>query len=694
MSSLLLQAGSCYNAPWQMGGIPDLSRLDAIVDGLNPAQRAAALHQDGPLLVIAGAGAGKTRTATHRLACLLARDVPPEAVMCITFTNKAAREMRDRAIALVGADARRVMIRTFHSAAMALLRQYIGEFRESGRTPDFSVADPTVQLALVKEAIAERNFDLKANRPESFLWRIGRYKNELADPESLLARQPTHDLMDWPRVLQMIRSTDRYVNRLTAEIWKRYEDKLRRNNMLDFDDLINLFTRMLREKPDIRADVQRRFAYLQVDEFQDTNIAQLHMVKLLAGERQNVMAVGDDAQSIYAWRSADIRCILEFERHFPGARTILLEQNYRSTGAIIQAANRLIAHNTGQRPKRLFTTAPEGCPVGVHEAETEVDEARWVVQRIQEGAASGRRRGDFAILCRTSAQGRPFEEQLREASIPYQVVGGPRFYDRREVQESLAYLRLLHNPRDSVSFERVLNAPRRGVGERGLQRLLALAAHREVDLIAALELAAAEGLLQDQAADGARALHAHLRRAQEALARQPGRFAAAVERLLQDSGYLAYLREEDRRREERRSEVVESLIAAMHEFERRSPAAGLSGYLDHLALLEGQDDGDGGDVVKLQTIHSAKGLEYPVVFVVGMEQGLLPNQLALDEGSLEEERRLCYVAITRAREELYLTRARVRWQRGEMVITTPSQFLAEALPRGSTLPSWLPGSAD
>lgn len=694
MSSLLLQAGSCYNAPWQMGGIPDLSRLDAIVDGLNPAQRAAALHQDGPLLVIAGAGAGKTRTATHRLACLLARGVPPEAVMCITFTNKAAREMRDRAIALVGADARRVMIRTFHSAAMALLRQYIGEFPESGRTPDFSVADPTVQLALVKEAIAERNFDLKANRPESFLWRIGRYKNELADPESLLARQPTHDLMDWPRVLQMIRSTDRYVNRLTAEIWKRYEDKLRRNNMLDFDDLINLFTRMLREKPDIRADVQRRFAYLQVDEFQDTNIAQLHMVKLLAGERQNVMAVGDDAQSIYAWRSADIRCILEFERHFPGARTILLEQNYRSTGAIIQAANRLIAHNTGQRPKRLFTTAPEGCPVGVHEAETEVDEARWVVQRIQEGAASGRRWGEFAILCRTSAQGRPFEEQLREASIPYQVVGGPRFYDRREVQESLAYLRLLHNPRDSVSFERVLNAPRRGVGERGLQRLLALAAHREVDLIAALELAAAEGLLQDQAADGARALHAHLRRAQEALARQPGRFAAAVERLLQDSGYLAYLREEDRRREERRSEVVESLIAAMHEFERRSPAAGLSGYLDHLALLEGQDDGDGGDVVKLQTIHSAKGLEYPVVFVVGMEQGLLPNQLALDEGSLEEERRLCYVAITRAREELYLTRARVRWQRGEMVITTPSQFLAEALPRGSTLPSWLPGSAD
>lgn len=671
-----------------------MSKLEAIVHGLNPAQRAAALHQDGPLLVIAGAGAGKTRTATHRLACLLARGVPPEAIMCITFTNKAAREMRDRAIALVGADARRVMIRTFHSAAMVLLRQYIGDFPESGRTPAFSIADPTVQLALLKEAIAERNFDLKANRPESFLWRIGRYKNEMADPESLLARQPSNDLMDWPRVLQMIRSTDRYVNRLTAEIWKRYEEKLRRNDMVDFDDLINLFTQMLREKPDIRAEVQRRFAFLQVDEFQDTNIAQLHMVKLLAGDGQNVMAVGDDAQSIYSWRSADIRCILEFERHFPGAKTILLEQNYRSTGAIIRAANRLIAHNTGQRPKRLFTAAAEGRPVVAFDAETEVAEAQWVVRRIQEGVAAGRRFGDFAILYRTSIQGRPFEEELREASIPYQVVGGPRFYDRREVQESLAYLRLLHNPRDSVSLERALNAPRRGIGERGLQRILALAAQREVDLIAALDLAAAEGLLQEEAAEGARQLHEHLRRAREALARQPGRFAAAMERLLEESGYLAYLREEDRRKEERRSEVVESLIAAMYDFERRSPGGGLGGYLDHLALLEGQEDEDGGDVVKLQTIHSAKGLEYPVVFVVGMEQGLLPNQRALDEGNLEEERRLCYVAITRAREELCLTGARVRWQRGGMVITTPSQFLAEALGDRPGLPAWAPASAD
>lgn len=671
-----------------------MSKLEAIVHGLNPAQRAAALHQDGPLLVIAGAGAGKTRTATHRLACLLARGVPPEAIMCITFTNKAAREMRDRAIALVGADARRVMIRTFHSAAMVLLRQYIGDFPESGRTPAFSIADPTVQLALLKEAIAERNFDLKANRPESFLWRIGRYKNEMADPESLLARQPSNDLMDWPRVLQMIRSTDRYVNRLTAEIWKRYEEKLRRNDMVDFDDLINLFTQMLREKPDIRAEVQRRFAFLQVDEFQDTNIAQLHMVKLLAGDGQNVMAVGDDAQSIYSWRSADIRCILEFERHFPGAKTILLEQNYRSTGAIIRAANRLIAHNTGQRPKRLFTAAAEGRPVVAFDAETEVAEAQWVVRRIQEGVAAGRRFGDFAILYRTSIQGRPFEEELREASIPYQVVGGPRFYDRREVQESLAYLRLLHNPRDSVSLERALNAPRRGIGERGLQRILALAAQREVDLIAALDLAAAEGLLQEEAAEGARQLHEHLRRAREALARQPGRFAAAMERLLEESGYLAYLRDEDRRKEERRSDVVESLIAAMYDFERRSPGGGLGGYLDHLALLEGQEDEDGGDVVKLQTIHSAKGLEYPVVFVVGMEQGLLPNQRALDEGNLEEERRLCYVAITRAREELCLTGARVRWQRGGMVITTPSQFLAEALGDRPGLPAWAPASAD
>jgi len=659
-----------------------LSNLDAIVSSLNPQQREAALHQDGPLLVIAGAGAGKTRTATHRLACLLARGVPPEAVVCITFTNKAAREMRERAIALVGRPAEQVMIRTFHSAAVVLLRQYIGHFPQCGRTPSFSVADPTVQLALLKEAVAERNFDLKANRPESFLWRISRYKNEMADPETLLYRQPSNGLMDWERVRQMIRETDRYVNRLTAEIWQRYEEKLRRNNLLDFDDLINLFTRVLQEQPDVRDDVQRRFAYLQVDEFQDTNVAQLHMVKLMAGSRQNVMAVGDDAQSIYSWRSADIRCILEFERHFPDARTILLEQNYRSTGAIIRAANRLIAHNAGQRPKRLFTTAPEGRPVEAFESQTDVAEAHDVVARIQEGVAAGRRWGDFAILFRTSIQSRPFEERLREAGIPYQVVGGPRFYDRREVQESLGYLRLLHNPRDSVNFERVLNAPRRGIGERGLQRLLALAAQREVDLIEALRLAVEEGQLQEQAAEGALRLHEHLRHAQVALARHPGRFAATVEGLLRETGYLAYLEQEDERREERRSEVVRSLISAMYDYERRSPGGGLGGYLDQLALLEAQDEETGGDVVRLQTIHSAKGLEYPVVFVVGMEQGILPNQRALDEGNLEEERRLCYVAITRAREELYLTGARVRSERGEMVITRPSQFLAEAL-RGS-----------
>lgn len=687
MSSLPCPGHRCYNARCHsigVGGSPDLSKLEALVSSLNPAQREAALHKDGPLLVIAGAGAGKTKTAIHRLACLLARGVAPEAILCITFTNKAAREMRERASALVGAPAKNVMIRTFHAAAMVLLRQYIGHYPQSGRTPSFTIADPTVQLALVKEAVAERNFDLKANRPESFLWRFGRYKNEMADPETLLKRHPSNELMDWDRVRQMIGETDRYVNRLTAEIWKRYEEKLRQNNMVDFDDLINLFVRMLLDVPEVRAALQRRFQYLQVDEFQDTNVAQLQMVKLLAGERQNVMAVGDDAQSIYSWRSADIRCILQFEQHFAGARSVLLEQNYRSTGAIIRAANRLIAYNQGQRPKRLFTAAAEGRPVVAFEAENDQAEARYVVEQIQAGVAAGRKYGDFAILFRTNLQSRLFEERLREAEIPYQVVGGPRFYDRREVQESLSYLRLLHNPRDSVNFERVLNAPRRGIGERGFQRLLALAAQRQVDLIEALPLAVAEGLLQDQAAEGARRLHEHLARARAALAQHRGRFAAVVEALLQESGYIAYLEQEDKRKEERRSEVVRSLISAMYDHERRSPGSGLGGYLDGLALAESQEEETGGDVVKLQTIHSSKGLEYPVVFVVGLEQGILPNQRALDEGGLEEERRLCYVAITRAREQLYLTSARIRSERGEFVITTPSQFLEEAL-RGTAL---------
>ncbi|MDB4894097.1 MAG: ATP-dependent helicase, partial [Firmicutes bacterium] len=289
-----------------------MSKLDQIVEGLNPPQREAALHRDGPLLVLAGAGAGKTKTAIHRLACLLDGGARPENVICITFTNKAAREMRERAIALVGPAAKQVMIRTFHAAAVILLRECLHKYPELARTRQFTIANPNTQLALVKEAIAERNFDIKANKPESFLWRISRYKNEMADPDTLLARHPSNPLMDWPRVQALIAETDRYVNRLTAEIWKRYEVKLRQNNMMDFDDLINLFVRVLTDVPEVRENYQRRFQFIQVDEFQDTNIAQLQMVKLLAGDRQNVMAVGDDAQSIYSWRSADIRCILEF----------------------------------------------------------------------------------------------------------------------------------------------------------------------------------------------------------------------------------------------------------------------------------------------------------------------------------------------------------------------------------------------
>lgn len=656
--------------------------VHTLAEGLNPAQREAALHREGPLLVLAGAGAGKTRTAIHRLAFLLAEGVPPEQILCITFTNKAAREMRERAAALVGPKAQDVMIRTFHSAALVLLRENIHEYPTAGRDRRFGIADPHTQLALVKEAIAERNFDIKANKPESFLWRISRYKNEMADPESLLYRKATNPFMDWSRVQQLISQTDRYVNRLTAEIWKRYDAKLKQNNLMDFDDLISLFVRMLAEVPGVRERLQDRFRYIQVDEFQDTNIAQLQMVKLLAGDGRNVMAVGDDAQSIYSWRSADLRCILEFDRHFPGAKIVKLEQNYRSTGAILRAANRLIAHNRGQMPKELFTTAGEGFPVIHHEAETGEEEAAWVVRQIQQHVAAGRRFGDFAILYRTNAQSRPFEDRLREEGLPYQVVGGPKFYDRREVQDVFAYMRLLANPRDSVSLERVLAAPRRKIGDRGFQKLLALAARHQVDLIGALDLAVKEEALVDQAAEGARQLHDLFRRAQRGLD-QGEPYPQVVERLVRESGYLALLEAEDARREERRADIVRSVITSLYEFHRRRPDSTLGDFLERQALADAQDDDRGGDVIRLQTIHAAKGLEYPVVFVVGMEQGLLPNQRAMDEGNLEEERRLCYVAITRARELLYLTSARIRASQGELKVTEPSQFVAEALYRST-----------
>ncbi|HWI60669.1 MAG TPA: UvrD-helicase domain-containing protein [Symbiobacteriaceae bacterium] len=660
-----------------------MSRLESIVHSLNVPQREAALHRSGPLLVIAGAGAGKTKTAIHRLACLLAGGVAPEHVLCITFTNKAAQEMRERAKALVGEAAERVMIRTFHSAAVVLLRENLHAYPQAGRDKHFSIADPSVQLALVKEAIAERNFDIKANKPESFLWRIGRYKNEMADADTLLYRHANNQLMDWPRVQALIAETDRYVNRLTAEIWKRYEEKLRATNMFDFDDLIGCFVRMLVDVPAIRERLQDRFRYIQVDEFQDTNIAQLQMVKLLAGDRQNVMAVGDDAQSIYSWRSADIRCILEFERIFAGAGMVLLEQNYRSTGAILKVANRLIAHNKNQRAKTLFTTSSEGWPVRLYEADNDLDEARFVVTEVKKAVAAGRKHSDFAVLMRIGAQSRVFEDRLREEGVPYTVVGGPSFYDRREVQDCMAYVKLLDNPRDSVSFERVLTTPKKGIGERGFQKLLALAAQREVDLIAALQLAVSEGVLTDQAAVGAMKMHDLYRRAASDLERAEP-FPQVVDELVRESGLIAQLEAEDKQKEERRAEMVRSVITSLYESRRRWPKLTLRGYLDRLSLADSQDDEKGEDVVKLQTIHSSKGLEYPVVFVVGMEQGVLPNRRALEEGSLEEERRLCYVAMTRAREQLYLTSCRIRSDRSGFAVTEPSQFLEEAF--GAQLP--------
>jgi len=649
-----------------------------ILDGLNPPQKEATLHVSGPMLVIAGAGAGKTKTAIHRLAYLLSQGAPPESILCITFTNKAAKEMRERAIALVGPEANLVMIRTFHAAAVILLRESLHQYSQCGRTRSFSIANPAAQLSLIKQAIAERGFDLKEQKPESYLWRIGRYKNEMADPDTLLYRKPTTAFMDWPRVQGLMAGTDRYVNRLTAEIWRGYEKGLQVNNQLDFDDLINLFVQLLRDLPEVRSAYQDRFRYIQVDEFQDTNIAQLQMIKLLSGDKQNVMAVGDDSQSIYSWRSADIRCILGFEGLFPGARTVTLNQNYRSTASIVRVANQLIAHNTAQLPKQLFTEAGDGWPVNVYDADNDDDEARYVVTEIKKMAAAGRPYAHFSILYRTNVQSRIFEDKFREEGIPYQVVGGPRFYDRREIQDALAYLRLLDNPRDATSLERVAGAPRRGLGEKALKKVMAHAAHREVDLVASLELSVRDALLTDQAAAGATRIHSLLYTAQRSLtAGQP--FPTVIETLLKESGFIAALEADDRQKEERRSEMVRSVLTSMYDYHARRFDSTLREYLEKLTLSDAQDDDNGGDQIRMMTIHASKGLEYPVVFVIGMEQGILPNRRALAEDNLEEERRLCYVAFTRARELLYLTSAKIRSERGEFNVTTPSQFLAEAL---------------
>ncbi len=625
---------------------------------LNEPQREAVQHVEGPLLVIAGPGSGKTRVLTYRVAYLIATGAAaPEEILAVTFTNKAAQQMVERLERLLGpALARRLWVGTFHATCVQILRR---EAAHAGLPRDFAIYDTPDQLQVMRQALKDLDVDPRRYDPRGVLAACSQWKNQLIDPAQAAQDATTpHE-------------------RLVARLYRRYQERLREARALDFDDLLMETVRLFREQPDVLARWRRRLRYILVDEYQDTNHAQYELVNLLAAAHRNLMVVGDEMQSIYGWRGADIRNILSFERDYPGARVIRLEQNYRSTATIVEAANHLIRHNTRRLEKRLWTDNPTGSPIVFCRSEDERGEAAFVAEQIRQAVREGRQYQDVALLYRTHAQSRSFEEAFLAHQIPYRIVAGLRFYERKEIKDVLAYLRLVASPGDILSLRRIINVPRRGVGEAGVARLEAFAEERGLPVGEAIAPACDAGLFNRPTTQALRTFAADLER-WRSLAREEA-LTACIERVIRESGYLAELRQEGTDEAQARIENLEELLSLARRFEEEHPGAGLDEFLAHVALMSDTDAYDEqSQAVSMMTLHAAKGLEFPVVFLVGLEEGVLPHGRSLYEAeALEEERRLCYVGITRARERLYLTCARMRAMYGQLVQNEVSRFVAE-----------------
>ena len=618
-----------------------------ILDDLNQPQREAVIHGEGPLLVLAGAGSGKTRVLTYRIAYLIGGGgVAPSEVTAVTFTNKAAREMAARVCRLAGGAPIGSFVGTFHRWALEILRRYP---EQAGLPRRFAIIDADEQRALVAKAIKELGVDAKVHPPRTVLARISRSVNRCLDPAQVESQRG---------------------DPVTAAVWERYRDSKAAAGVVDFDDMLTRALQLLREHPDIRSSVRRRCSWLLVDEFQDTNVLQMELLGAVVPPTGNITVVGDEDQSIYGWRGAEMENILSFERRFPGARVVKLEENYRSTRPILDLAGTLIARNARRRGKRLFTSRDGGEPVRLYVGEDERSETRWVADRIEELAVE-HPLGTMAVLVRTNAQTRPFEEELTRRRLPHRVVGGLRFWHRKEVRDALAYLRLVVRPDDVLAFERVVNVPARGIGAATLDVLERHAAS------AGLVLPVAARQLPDELAKRARmALEGFFRVLDEAVEQrellEPGDF---VGWLLEASGLLALVDGDDEERVARR-ENLQQLASAVAEAGARGQDLG--DFLDAVALLEEGDEDVTADAVTLMTLHSAKGLEFDVVFLAGLEDGLLPHANSHeDPDRLEEERRLAYVGITRARRWLALTAARSRFLFGSRHPSRPSRFLSE-----------------
>ncbi|MGW5129743.1 DNA helicase PcrA [Streptomyces sp. NPDC004135] len=654
----------------------------ALLDGLNDNQRAAVVHSGSPLLIVAGAGSGKTRVLTHRIAHLLAeRDVHPGQILAITFTNKAAGEMKERVEQLVGPRANAMWVMTFHSACVRILRR---ESKRLGFTSSFSIYDAADSKRLMALVCRDLDLDPKRFPPKSFSAKISNLKNELIDEEDFAAQ-----------------ATDGFEKTL-AQAYALYQSRLREANALDFDDLIMTTVNLLRAFPDVAEHYRRRFRHVLVDEYQDTNHAQYALVRELVGTSEHpvdvppeaeippaeLCVVGDADQSIYAFRGATIRNILQFEEDYPDATTILLEQNYRSTQTILSAANAVIERNESRRPKNLWTNAGSGALITGYVADTEHDEAQFVADEIDRLTDAGEAKaGDVAVFYRTNAQSRVFEEVFIRVGLPYKVVGGVRFYERKEVRDVLAYLRVLANPEDSVPLRRILNVPKRGIGDRAEAMIDALAQREKISFPQALKRVDEAYGMAARSTNAVKRFNTLMEDLRTIVESGAGP-ATVLEAVLERTGYLAELQASTDPQDETRIENLQELAAVAMEFEQErgeDEQGTLADFLEQVALVADSDqipdEEDGDGVITLMTLHTAKGLEFPVVFLTGMEDGVFPHMRALGQTKeLEEERRLAYVGITRARERLYLTRSTLRSAWGQPSYNPPSRFLEEIPP--------------
>lgn len=634
---------------------------EKLLIGLNEQQQKAVKATDGPLLIMAGAGSGKTRVLTHRIAYLMVeKEIAPWNILAITFTNKAAREMKERIRAILGGASEDIWISTFHSMCVRILRRDIDRI---GFNRNFSILDTTDQQSVIKQIMKDRNMDTKKYDYRAILGSISSAKNELVGPEEYL------------------KTASDYFTKVTADVYTEYQKRLRKNSALDFDDLIMMTIQLFQLVPEVLEYYQRKFQYIHVDEYQDTNRAQYMLVKLLASRFRNLCVVGDSDQSIYRWRGADIANILSFEKDYPNANMIFLEQNYRSTKKILAAANKVIDNNQNRKPKNLWTENADGNKIFYYRADNEQGEAQFVAGKINELVQDGSRKySDIAILYRTNAQSRVMEEVLLKSNINYAIVGGTKFYDRKEIKDLLAYLRLIANPDDDISLRRVINVPKRGIGATSMDKVADYADQYDVSIYKALESVEMAGI-SGKATKAAREFHTMITNytnQQEYLS-----VTELVEEVIEKTGYREMLQAEKTIESQSRLENIDEFLSVTKAFEDNSEDKSLVGFLTDLALVADIDQLDENteeatNTVTLMTLHSAKGLEYPVVFLLGLEEGVFPHSRSLmDEEEMEEERRLAYVGITRAENELFISNAQMRTLYGRTSMNPVSRFISE-----------------